>query len=409
MSASGPTPPTSVLIAGGGVAGLETLLALRELAGERLELTLLAPQPDFVYRPLSVAEPFARGHAERHPLAAIAAEFGAGFVQDAFARLDAAQRTVHTASGAQLGYDVLVLATGCRARPALRRAITFWAERDPDLFNDLLRDIEEGYSRRIAFVVPGGVTWSLPVYELALMTASQARGMGIDGLALRIVTPEDAPLAIFGTRASEMVHGLLEAAGIEVSTGVYAEESERRIVLRPGGDVLDAQRVVALPSLEGLRLEGVPADADGFVPVDDHGRVPGLEGVYAAGDGTSFPIKQGGLATQQADAVAEAIAAGAGADVAPQPFRPVLRGILITGDGERHMRASVAGGGGEGTAGTRSLWWPPAKIAGRHLAPYLRRLSGAGETASEDAPGILLESALDGVGPAREGSFATGA
>ena len=59
----------------------------------------------------------------------------------------------------------------------------------------------------------------------------------------------------------------------------------------------------------------------------------GAEDVYAAGDGTNFPIKQGGIACQQADAVAEVIAKAAGASLEPRSFRPVLRGRLITGAG----------------------------------------------------------------------------
>jgi sulfide:quinone oxidoreductase len=37
-----------VLIAGGGAAGLETMMALRALAGERVDLTLVAPDDEFV-------------------------------------------------------------------------------------------------------------------------------------------------------------------------------------------------------------------------------------------------------------------------------------------------------------------------------------------------------------------------
>ena len=43
-----------VLIAGAGVAGLEAAFALRELAGDRVSVTLLAPNSDFIYRPLAV-------------------------------------------------------------------------------------------------------------------------------------------------------------------------------------------------------------------------------------------------------------------------------------------------------------------------------------------------------------------
>ena len=123
--------------------------------------------------------------------------------------------------------------------------------------------------------------------------------------------------------------------------------------------------------MKGPAIPGLPADEDGFIPVDQHSRVRGADDVYAAGDGTNFPLKQGGLATQQADAAAEEIAHQLGAAGEPEPFRPVLRGQLLTGDASLHMRAEIAGGGGEGTASLDRLWWPPHKISGRYLAPVL--------------------------------------
>jgi len=129
--------------------------------------------------------------------------------------------------------------------------------------------------------------------------------------------------------------------------------------------------VVSLPILVGAEVPGVPADPAGFIPVDAHGRVAGVERVFAAGDGTAFPIKQGGLATQQADAVADSIAAAVGAPGEPEPFRPVLRGTLLTGGDDRYMRSGVAGGQGEGEVAGYALWWPPTKIAGRYLPAYL--------------------------------------
>jgi sulfide:quinone oxidoreductase len=60
----------------------------------------------------------------------------------------------------------------------------------------------------------------------------------------------------------------------------------------------------------------------------------------------AFPIKQGGIATQQADAVAQAIAAKAGADLTPQPFRPVLRGLLLTGAVPQYLRHEPTSGRG---------------------------------------------------------------
>jgi sulfide:quinone oxidoreductase len=101
--------------------------------------------------------------------------------------------------------------------------------------------------------------------------------------------------------------------------------------------------------------------------------------VYAAGDGTTFPIKQGGLATQQADAAAEHIAASAGADVDPRPFHPVLHGRLLTGDESLSLSADVGGGSGEGAASLDYLWWPPHKVSGRYLPAWL-----AGEEPRQD-------------------------
>jgi sulfide:quinone oxidoreductase len=118
-------------------------------------------------------------------------------------------------------------------------------------------------------------------------------------------------------------------------------------------------------------MHGLPVGRDGFIPTDAHGRVSGVTDVFAAGDATAFPIKQGGLAAQQADAVAESIAAAAGADVAPRPFRPVLRGLLTAGGTARYMRALVAGD--DCAVSGQPLWWPPNRLCGRYLAPYLSR------------------------------------
>ena len=50
-----------MLIAGGGIAGLEAMLALSELADDRVDIELLTPSDEFVYRPMLVAEPFGSG------------------------------------------------------------------------------------------------------------------------------------------------------------------------------------------------------------------------------------------------------------------------------------------------------------------------------------------------------------
>ncbi|MDP9345488.1 MAG: FAD-dependent oxidoreductase, partial [Actinomycetota bacterium] len=364
--------PHRVVIAGGGIAGLEALLALRALARNRVELTLVSAEEDFVYRPMAVARPFGMGHARHTPLADAARDAGATLKVAALQSVDPAARTIHTSDG-DLQYDELVLAVGARSERAFTLGTT-WDDHAPDeVMSGLLRDLEEGYAPSLAIVIPPGPGWPLPAYELALLIRRDAMNMGMDA-KITLVTPERAPLAIFGSRAVEAISTELDAAGVFLETGAYAELSPgdtTTVHLRPGDRSFDVARVLALPRLHGRPIPGVPHDGDGFVEVDEHCRVRGIDGVWAAGDGISFPIKFGGLATQQADAAAEDIAHLAGAINEPRPFRPVLRGRLLTGGATRWMRYAAAGGEGEGQTATHALWWPPGKVAGRYLAPWL--------------------------------------
>lgn len=360
-----------VVIVGGGVAGLEALLALRDLAGDRVEITLISPDPDFTYKPLAVEEPFTFQPAERRALDPIAREFGSRFLQAAVERVAPDDHTLELSTGESFGYSTLLVCVGGRPQPAFRRGVTFMASGELRI-DEVLERAAATPSRRIAFVVPAGVTWPLPIYEVALMARRRAESLGLSDLEQVVITPEQAPLIAFGSAASEEVGGLLRGRGIGLETGSYAREAEDgSLVLAPGDRRLEVGEIVALPLMEGPGIAGLPCDEHGFIPIDDHARVVGIEDVYAAGDGTTFPIKQGGIATQQADAAAEDIAARVGAPVDAQPFHPVLRGKLLTGEESLHLRHDVGGGAGEGSATLDYLWWPPHKISGRYLAAWL--------------------------------------
>jgi sulfide:quinone oxidoreductase len=370
-----PSEPLRVVIAGGGIAGVEAALALRDLAGERVALTLLAPNSELVYRPMAVREPFAYGAAQRYPLERIARDVQAELVRDAFGWVDADARIAHTESGAELPYDALLIAIGARARPHFEHALTIDDRRLDALLHGVIQDVEAGYVHRIAFVVPGRMGWQLPIYELALMTAARAYDANVE-LAVTIVTPEETPLALFGLGASSAVAQLLEQAGITTITSAYAEvPSSGQIVVNPGDRHLEADRIIALPELFGPAVRGLHAAAHGFIPVDVHNAVLGVERVYAAGDAVDFAVKHGGLSTQQADAAAEAIAALAGVPIEPKPFYPVVHGILLTGGDPLYLTARITGGHGfSSELSDIPTWSPPSKIAARYLAPYLAAL-----------------------------------
>jgi sulfide:quinone oxidoreductase len=342
-----------VVVAGAGVAGLEAALALQALATGLVSVELVAPETDFTYRPLAVAEPFRVGEMRRFPLDRLVRAAGAKLLGGAVAAVDADRKTLTLEEGAELVYDVLVLALGARPRAVIPGALTFRGPEDRSALATLLERVTAGEVRRIAFVLPRGVAWPLPLYELALLTSEYLVSRMTRGVELVLATPEERPLALFGPAASDAISHLLLLRGIRFTQDEH----------------VDADAIVALPTLEGTPVEGIPQDDHGFVPTDEFGWVLGLTDVYAAGDLTQFPIKQGGIATQQADAVASSIAADAGAPIRPAAFEPVLRGLLLTGMTPRFLRS--APGARPSLVDTQPLWWPPAKIVGRYLTPFL--------------------------------------
>ena len=195
-----------------------------------------------------------------------------------------------------------------------KHAITVDDRHLDELMHGLIQDVEGGYVHRLAFVIPEGMGWPLPMYELALMTAGRAFDMNIE-LSVTIATPEDAPLAVFGLGARRAIRQLLDDNRVTTITSAHCEIPEvGRITIHPGSRELLADRIVAMPELVGPTIRGIPGGATGgFIPIDARSKVRGVERIYAAGDATDFAIKHGGIAAQQADVAAQAIGALAGA------------------------------------------------------------------------------------------------
>ena len=274
------------------------------------------------------------------------------------------------ASGQRRSFDALLVATGARARRRSRARSRLGHNAGPARFRAMLEQAENSEISRLVFAVPAEAGWPLALYELALLTAARLRAKGTATGDHADYARRLAPLAAFGGRASGAVLEDLEDHGIHFVAGLLAQEiAWGELHAGPGKVRIQADAVVTLPRLRGPAMPGLPHDQRGFIPVDDHCLINGTTNVYAAGDAVAFGIKHGGLAAQQAAAAAEAIAARLGASVTPSPFRPVLRGILLTGGQPRYLEGAIDGN--EGAASTRPLWWPPAKIVGRYLAPYL--------------------------------------
>ena len=360
------------------MAALETLIGVRGRARGRLEITLVSSKPEFVYRPLELGEPFGLGAARRYPLEELAADQDAALRLAALARVEPEARLAVLDSGESLAYDVLVVAVGASAVPAYDHGIVFDRELKAAVFDEALGDLAAGLAGGVAFVVPPGAGWTLPAYELSLMTAAWRPASKAPEMTVTLITAERRPLEAFGGRVGEAVGEILEEAGVELITGTSAYvESDTLLRAADDGHWITADRIVSLPTATGPRVRGLPHDRWGFIPVDRHGRVEGVDGVYAAGDGTIGAIKQGGLAAQQADAVVEQVAGLTRGDVVSPPPPRVLRGLLRTADGPRYLRAELDDPEGTSTVSARPLWWPPSKIASSWLSPQLALLDAA--------------------------------
>lgn len=374
---------SSVTVAGGGIAALEAVLALRAHDSD-VPIQMLAPRTQAAYRPLAVLEPFSAGETPEVDLGRFADAQGVSLRRDTLVAVEPEAKTLVTGQGERLPFDLLLVAAGARAVETLHGAVVFRGYDDSRRIAGFVDDVVAGELERIAFVVPEGQAWSLPAYELALLTAATLRARGAEAEELSVVTPESEPLGLFGDQASVAVAKLLEEAGIAFYGGSAPARLEDWDLVTASGARIKADRVVALPRLAGPAFRGLPSDERGFIPTDEHGRVEGVADVYAAGDVTDFPIKQGGLATQQADAAAETILASLGVDLTPEPFQPVLRGLLLTGTAAQPI-------GDRAGAPLPALFAASYKVAGRYLIPYVTGATGEGPSSGHGGMEVHID------------------
>ncbi len=364
----------SALIAGGGVAALEAVLRLRRLAGDRVDVTVLAPNEEFVYRALTVREPFSGGAPERHPVGPLLDHAGASWVQDTLGSVDVERQIAHTGQGEELHFDALLIAVGAHAKGVIPHARTFDDRNADDILRGVVQDIEEGYVRRLAFVNPSGPVWPLPLYELALMSARTGHSAGIDDLQIDLITAEERPLPTFGAAVSDGVTELLEEAGIRFHPSTEPKVVSTGHLTMPDAQELRVDSLIAMPRLLGPDVKGIPLGDHGFIKVDQHCEVPGTDHrVFAAGDALDFPLKHGGVGSQAGDVAAAAIARRAGVTVPLSPFHPVVHGKLLTGAGPKFLFARFIGGEGFDSTIADAPIGSTDKVTAAELAPYLQR------------------------------------
>lgn len=355
VPATGERPRVAVV--GGGIAGITALMALADLGEGLVDVELIAPAEHFVLRPQLIGAPWG-GRPVRVGLAELAGRFGATFRRGAVDLIHPDPVTAHLSDGERHCYDAMLIAIGAAPGVAYAGVRTVG-------FGALPEYLASSRRGSLAVVVPPGIGWTLPAYQLALMAATSSSA------AVTVITPEHRPLGVFGAPAARDVAAFLDAHGvaIELSRTVTTSDNEAYEL---------AEHVVSLPLLRGPLLPVLPSVHDGFIPVDRAQRVRGMQRVWAAGDVTAEHIKQGGLAAAGAERAVSAILGALGQDVPPAADEPVLRGRLTAGDRDLYLRRTLDAVD-PGCASDEPLWAPPSAMLAWRLSRWLVANHGAGE------------------------------
>ncbi len=308
-----------VVVIGGGFGGLETAFTIKKHAGDRVDLTLIADQTHFLFKPNTIYIPFGADPGSlRFPLSEPVRRKQIRFVQARATYIDP-ERKVVDAGSAQYPYDYLVVATGASMRPEEIPGLQTYAKTifTPDAmlelrdaFQKLLLPPASSKQHRVLFLVPPNNKCSGPLYELIMMLDSWLRrSHARDTVSLTWATYEHSFIQAFGPRVDTTVRAEFLRRGITGYTEFIAQEvSEDAVIFRNGQRIPFDLLVSFPPYIAATPFSGLPSDDRGFLTTDSLTRqVVGFPEIYAVGDAGDFPVKQAFLALLQGDVAGQRI------------------------------------------------------------------------------------------------------
>jgi sulfide:quinone oxidoreductase len=232
--------------------------------------------------------------------------------------VDVEGRAVELDNGDRLGYDQLVLATGCRILP---ERIEHFAEEAHHFYSAAaakkLRKALDAFTGGTIVIGIAGMPYKCPPapLEVAFLIESELRERGLrEKTTLHYCSPIGRAFTI--ESVSEMATPILEEKGIELHTFFNVEEIDpaEKLVKSLEGEDLKYDLLILVPPHAGAQLvidAGLAAAPGGWLPTDRHTlKVGGRDNVFALGDATDLPLsKAGSTAHFEAPVVAEQVAA----------------------------------------------------------------------------------------------------
>jgi sulfide:quinone oxidoreductase len=285
-----------VLVLGSNFGGLTAALAVQhELDGD-VDVTVVAPDDEFLFTPSLIWLPFGkRDRADiTFPVAPTLDAHGIGFEHTAATALDPTSRLVTLADGQRIGYDYLVVATGYRNQSDVVPGFT-----DNAVTITTLPEAERaGAAWRRFLDEPGDVVVAATqgagcfgaAYEFLFNTSYQLRKAGLHkDVKLTYVTAEPflGHFGIGGLPHGEQLLGMfLRKEGIESRIATAIDHvDDGALVLADGETLPFAYGMVVPPFLGQEFLNGADglADDKGYVRVRETYQSEKYDDVYAVG------------------------------------------------------------------------------------------------------------------------------
>lgn len=303
-----------VLVLGGGFAGVEAAIFLRE---NELDVTLVSERDYFYIYPTSIWIP--TGDVSREdvsvPLDKLAIAHGFKLVVDPVAKIEAGEKKVTLQSGRVMeGYDYIIVAIGQAkiAIPGMSEhslSICGAPEEATALYEKLDALVAEGKGK-IAMGFGGNPSDSSavrggPAFEVLFNVDTYLKRKGIrDNFELTFFAPMEKPGQKMGPKALDMMDKMFKMTKIHKKVGSKITAFESDGIRFEDGTKLESDLTMFISAGKGhpvIEASDLPVSEAGFVLTNEFNEVESFEGIYAIGDsanlmGPEWRAKQGHVA-----------------------------------------------------------------------------------------------------------------
>src|SRR5690625_981017 len=325
-----------ILVVGGGIGGTMTANSLvaklyPEISNGKVRVSMLSDSPWHYYKPAFMYVAFDmmfKDELRRKQRSLLRPEID--FRVDAVTEFDFRGSRVKTASGKTVGYDYLVVSTGCIPSPerieGLKEAGDHFYQHDPARqLADKLRNFEKG---RIFVTVTFPKTPNVPhqcgiaPMETTLMVDEYLRRKGVrDQVEIVYTYPTIAQLVrnclFMQEETCAVLPPIFDSKDIRYkrSFTLASVDPDRKVAISEEGEEENFDILMATPPIRAVDavLESGISQApnnEGWLPTErDTLRMEGFENVYVMGDTVDLPIsKAGGSCHNQSPVIVDNIA-----------------------------------------------------------------------------------------------------